>query len=155
MNAKQRAVWLGLAAVVLVVAVFVIGGPGGDDDGATERAASTPTPTPTATVASTRERTEATETPTPTPRPKATPRPEIVLRPGAVRTVRTSKNRIVRFSVRSPRDDELHVHGYDITRALPAGKTVRLRFKATIEGIYDIELHSTDEQIGRLRVDPS
>ena len=152
MNAKQRAVWLGLAAVVLVVAAFVIGRPGADEE-EPERAASTPTPT--ATAESTPETAEATETPTPMPRPTATPRPEIVLRPGAVRTVRTRKNRTVRFSVRSPRADELHVHGYDITRELPAGKTVGVRFKATIEGIYDIELHSTDEQIGRLRVDPS
>jgi hypothetical protein len=150
-NAKQRAVWLGLAAAVLVVAAFVIGRPGGDDEEAPERAASTPT----ATAESTPETAEATETPTPTPTPTATPRPEIVLRPGALRTVRTRKNRTVRFSVRSPRDEELHVHGYDITRALPAGRTVRLRFKATLEGIYEMELHGSGEQIGRLRVDPS
>lgn len=60
----------------------------------------------------------------------------------------------VRFAVRSDTRDELHIHGYDVERQLPAGRTVRVRFPASIEGIFEAELHGSGEQIAELRVNP-
>lgn len=60
----------------------------------------------------------------------------------------------VRFRVRSDAPDELHVHGYDIERELPAGRTVAVAFPASIEGIFEAELHESDTQIAELRIEP-
>jgi hypothetical protein len=60
----------------------------------------------------------------------------------------------VRFQVRSDHDDEVHVHGYDIEKPVRAGKPLTIAFKATINGIFEIELHHPDTQIGRLTVQP-
>lgn len=60
----------------------------------------------------------------------------------------------VRFAVRSDTADELHIHGYDVERALPAGRTVQVRFPASIEGIFEAELHESGARIAELRIEP-
>lgn len=60
----------------------------------------------------------------------------------------------IRFRVRSNVADELHIHGYDITKEIPAGGTVTVSFPADLEGIYEAELHGSGELIAELRVNP-
>jgi hypothetical protein len=60
----------------------------------------------------------------------------------------------VRFRVRSPVAEEVHVHTYDIAKDLEPGKTVTVSFKADITGIFEIEFEHSHEQIAQLRVDP-
>jgi len=60
----------------------------------------------------------------------------------------------IHFAVRSDTADELHIHGYDIERELPAGRTVVIQFPADIEGIFEAELHESDTQIAELRIEP-
>lgn len=60
----------------------------------------------------------------------------------------------VRFRVNSIVADEVHVHGYDISEEVPAGRTVTLSFPADIEGIFEVELHESEKQIAELRVNP-
>jgi hypothetical protein len=60
----------------------------------------------------------------------------------------------VRFRVRSDAADEVHVHGYDIEEEIPAGGSVLVSFPAEIEGIFEVELHESEEQIAELRVNP-
>ena len=60
----------------------------------------------------------------------------------------------VRFAARSPSDDEIHVHGYDRSKDAPAGRTVRMSFKATITGIFEIEFEHAGRPIGELKVEP-
>ena len=60
----------------------------------------------------------------------------------------------VTFRVRTDHPDEVHVHGYNIERETRAGKPVTIAFKATINGIFEIELHHADVQIGQLTVQP-
>ena len=91
------------------------------------------------------------EEPSPTPTP--TPAPPL-LQAGSVRTLSVRQGETVSFRVRHPSDDELHVHGYDIARRLPAGKTVAVSFPATIEGIFEIELEQSHTPIASLRVEP-
>lgn len=146
-----------LAALVAVVAVVALARGGGDDPAPASQPSSAPAPE--------REPAEAE------PRPAAEPDEEReadeeheprasafaaapLLTPGEARTVRVTEGETVRFRVRSPRADELHVHGYELTRALPAGRTVSVTFPARITGIFEVELHGTGEPLGRVRVDP-
>jgi hypothetical protein len=84
--------------------------------------------------------------------------PAIVVRDGApvggVQELSFEAGERIRFDVRSDSADELHVHGYDVERALPAGRTVRVDFPASIEGLFEAELHGSGEQIAELRIEP-
>jgi hypothetical protein len=146
MSKGQRFTFLAIAAVIAIVAVVVLAG-GGDDDPADSGEQAAATATPTATEAAP----EATETPTPEP----TPKPPPLLRAGKVTKLKATEGDTVRFRVRSDTDEEIHVHAYDIERAVPAGKTVNVSFKATITGIVEIEFHGSGEQIAELTVEPS
>jgi FtsP/CotA-like multicopper oxidase with cupredoxin domain len=152
MSRSQRLTFLAIAAVIAVVAVVVLAG--GSDDTGDERAA-TPTPTPTATPESEGMAEESEATPTPTPSPTRTPDPIPVLRPGTKKTVQAKQGERVRFRIRSPEPEEMHLHGYDIYRDLPAGETVTVTLDdPQLTGIYEIELHNSGEEIGSLRVEP-
>jgi hypothetical protein len=148
MSKGQRFTFLAIAAVIAIVAVVVL--TGGDDDSSDsgEQAAATATPTATATA----EPQEAAPEATPTPEP--TPKPPPLLRAGKVTKLKATEGETVRFRVRSDTDEEIHVHAYDIERAVPAGKTVNVSFKATITGIVEIEFHGSGEQIAELTVEP-
>lgn len=60
----------------------------------------------------------------------------------------------IELSVRSDQDDELHLHGYDLSLALRAGEPGTLRFTAAHAGRFEIELHDAHSQIGVLEVAP-
>jgi hypothetical protein len=152
MSRSQRLTFLAIAAVIAVVAVVVLAGGGGDDGAET---AATPTPTPeSAGMADEREQAEAT--PEPTPEPTPTPDPVPVLRAGGEpRTVEAKQGERVRFRIRSPQAEEMHLHGYDVYKDLPAGETVTVTIDdPQITGIFEIELHGSGEQVGSLKVEP-
>jgi hypothetical protein len=146
MSRGQRFTFLAIAAVIAIVAVVVLAG--GDDEPADsgEQAAATATPSATAEP----QQAEPQETATPEP----TPKPPPLLRAGRVTKLNATEGETARFRVRSDTDEEIHVHAYDITRDIPAGKTVNVAFKATITGIVEIEFHGSGEQIGELTVEP-
>ncbi len=50
--------------------------------------------------------------------------------------------------------DEIHLHGYDKSRDIAAGGTVRLPFKATIPGRFEVELENSGVQIADISVQP-
>jgi len=140
-----------VVTVAAVVALFVV--LGGEDDGdGGGRAATTQTQT-TIDRSGTTDRTQTRERPAEPPPP-----PRIVVeggrpRGGVERLTFESGDRI-RFVVRSDVAEEIHVHGYDITRDVPAGGSVRLSFPARLEGVFEVELHGTGQQIAELRVSP-
>ncbi len=143
--------FLGIAAVIAVVAVIVLSQSGSGDS---EQAASTPTPTSTPT-SEPQEASPGEETPTPT----ATPRPRggrdpITLRAGSEREIEAEEGETVRFRVVSSGPEEIHVHGYDITEEVGPGNPARFSFKADITGIFEIEFHGSGEVIGSLKVEP-
>lgn len=84
--------------------------------------------------------------------------PTIVIRNGepvgGVEELEYSAGDEVRFRVSSNRADEVHVHGYDVEQAIPAGGSATLSFPAEIEGIFEVELHESEAQIAELRVNP-
>ena len=136
------------AAIVILVVAFVVLRPSSED---TELTADPPTPTPTARATATASA-EPAETETPTPKPTVDPGP--VLTGEEVEKLRFDKGETVRFRVRAPEDEEVHVHGYDISRDVEGGKTEKISFKATIDGIFEIEFEHSGTQIASLRVDP-
>ena len=150
MSRAQRLSFLAIAVVIAVVAVVLLTS-GGDDEEA-ETTSATATPTATATTEAAPNET-ATATPTPTPTPK--PQPPL-LQSGKVTKLRFEQGETVRFRVRSAGTEEIHVHGYDVTKAIPAGnKPVTVSFPAEITGIFVIELEDAGEEIAQLRVDPN
>jgi hypothetical protein len=60
----------------------------------------------------------------------------------------------VRFEVTSDVADEVHVHGYDLLKEVPAGGTVSFDFPADIEGIFEVELEGRRLLIAEVTVNP-
>jgi hypothetical protein len=143
----QRLSFLAIAVVIAVVAVVLLTSGGDDEEPETTSATATPTATAPTSAAP-----DETATPTPTPTPK--PQPPL-LQTGKVTKLQFEQGGTVRFRVRSEGAEEIHVHGYDVTKAIPAGnKPVTVSFPAEITGIFEIEFHGSGELIGQLRVDP-
>jgi FtsP/CotA-like multicopper oxidase with cupredoxin domain len=153
MSRGQRFTFLAIAALIAVVAIFVLADSSEDDttpEGEQSAATATPTATPTPPPGTDGE--EETATPTPTPEP--TPEPPPLLTSARVTELEVDKGDTVRFRVRSSVPEEIHVHGYDITRDIPRNKTVNVSFEAELDGIWEIEFHNSGTQIASLRVNP-
>lgn len=73
---------------------------------------------------------------------------------GGVQELEYSAGDQIRFEVDSDVADEIHVHGYDLMKDVPAGGSVTFSFPAEIEGIFEVELEDRKEQIAELRVNP-
>jgi hypothetical protein len=131
MSRGQRLTFLGIAAIIAVVAVIVLSG-GGDE---TDKAA------------------EATATPTPSPTPKPKPKPPL-LQAGKEPTLSFDQGDTVRFRVRHGEAEEVHIHGYDIKKDLAANETANVSFEASIPGIFEVELEHSGTPLGRLKVEP-
>jgi hypothetical protein len=84
--------------------------------------------------------------------------PTIVVRDGepvdGIAELEYSAGEEIRFRVTSDAAEEIHVHGYDLAKDVPAGGTVEFAFPADLEGIYEAELEQLGVQIAELRVNP-
>lgn len=93
---------------------------------------------------------------------KAAPEPEVTTievgkdgKPvGGVAEITVNKGDEVRFRVESAIAEEIHLHGYDLMKDVPAGGSVSFDFPAEIEGIFEAELEGRAEQILELKVEP-
>ena len=72
---------------------------------------------------------------------------------GIVRETVDKGARVV-LVVKSDVADEIHLHGYDISRDVAAGGTVRIAFRATLPGRFEVELEERGVQIADLTVEP-
>ena len=150
MSRNQR-IGLIVAAVLVAVLAFVIASPGGDDDGG--NAAQT-----TATTSTTETGTETTA-PAP-PKPEAT---KIDIRGGQLvgepAEIHAKNGDTVVIVVSADAPDDIHLHGYDIEKKVEPGQPVTFRFKANLEGEFEIESHvaedaGRDPLLGTLIVEP-
>jgi hypothetical protein len=148
MSRGQRMGFLGVAALIAVAAVILLGGSGGGEE-QPAGAGTDPAQAPTATEP--REAAPVEEEPEPTPTPR--PRPPL-LTAGDPHTLRVSQGERVRFRVRHDTPEHVHVHGYDIFEDLEPGKTATVSFVADITGIFEIELEDSQQLLANLRVDP-
>jgi hypothetical protein len=73
---------------------------------------------------------------------------------GGVQRLEYSAGEQIEFTVDSDVADEIHVHGYDLMKDVPAGGSVSFSFPAEIEGIFEAELEGRKEQIAEIRVNP-
>jgi nitrous oxide reductase len=64
------------------------------------------------------------------------------------------KGDLVLLVVQSDVADEIHLHGYDISRDVAAGGTARITFTATLPGRFEVELEDHGVQIADLTVEP-
>ncbi len=142
MNRSQR-IAIVVAGVVAVVVAFVVLSP---DDEPSE-------PTPAGTTTATTDAATQTERARARKPSPASPQAPLLTK-GSVREIKVSRGEIVRFRVRSSVPEEVHVHVYDITSEVEPGGTTRLAFTADKEGIFEIELHGSHTQIGKLVVEP-
>ncbi|MFN2471087.1 MAG: hypothetical protein ABR583_08880 [Gaiellaceae bacterium] len=135
-----------LGGVVLAVVLFLVLRPGGNDVAA-------PTPTTTTTTSTA----PATTTTTTAPPPDRTT-VMITIRDGqpvgGIRRARVERGERVLLVVRSDVPDEVHLHGYDLSRDVRAGGIVRLAFVADVEGRFEVELEERHLQIAELEVTP-
>ena len=93
-----------------------------------------------------------------TPEPTSTPSLDAVeieveegrvVGPGQV-TVATGDR--VAIEVESDVADHVHIHGYDVVREIAAGQKVTISFRATIPGVFEIELEDAGVLLTRLEV---
>ncbi len=148
MSRNQRIALLAVAALI-AVAAFVALRPD-DDQTTTANSQATPVPETTTTSPSADEPTTRSEQ---QPRRKQKPKPPLLIA-GKERTLTSSKGEMVRFRVRHPSAEQVHVHGYDVKKDIPAGRTVTVSFPAELEGIFEVELEHSHTPLGSIRVEP-
>lgn len=71
---------------------------------------------------------------------------------GGIQKIVFNKGDQATFSITSDVADEIHVHGYDYKKEVPAGGTVSFAFPARLTGIFVIELEHRGQQIASLEV---
>jgi plastocyanin len=148
MSRNQR-IGLIVAAAAVAVLAFVVASPGGDDN--------TATTTQSTTTDSTNTQAETTPA---APKTEAT---RIQIRGGQLvggpAEIRVKNGDTVRIVVASDAPDDIHLHGYDIEKAVEPGKPARFRFRANLEGQFEIESHTAEDAgrdplVGTLVVEP-
>jgi hypothetical protein len=73
---------------------------------------------------------------------------------GGIQKLKFNKGDQIRFRVVSDTADEIHVHGYDLMKDVPAGGNVSFNFKGSIDGRFVVELEEHGQQIAELDVAP-
>jgi FtsP/CotA-like multicopper oxidase with cupredoxin domain len=157
---RNQRIALVVAAIAVAIVAFVIAQPGDDADEG-QSAGNTPAQTETRSTTGNGEA-EPTETePAPPPEPQVT---RIRLRGGSVvggpTDIEVTRGDTVRIVVAADAADEIHLHGYDITKNAAPGRPARFRFRANAEGAFEIESHVAEDAgmnplIARLVVQPS
>ena len=162
MSRNQRII-LVVAALAVAVIAFVIVSPGSDEESGEQAAQTTTTETQTETETEAETETESVpETqPEPPPEPSVT---RIQIQGGQVvggpKQIETAKGDPVRIVVTADSADEIHLHGYDITKNAAPGAPARFSFKANLEGVFEMESHAAEDAgqnplVANLVVNPS
>jgi hypothetical protein len=141
---KGRRIALLVAVVVIAVVGFIVLKP---DDKAKKKDSAATTAQQTTTTGGTKPA-----------KPKPPPTFQVTVEGGkpvgGVETIKADKGDNVRFVVSSDVGDEIHVHGYDISKRVEPGGKATFSFKARIDGIFEIELEERGVQIAELEVEP-
>jgi hypothetical protein len=94
-------------------------------------------------------------------KPEKPPEPELPLveikdgKPvGGVQELEFKSGEEARFEVVADAEDELHFHGYDLYIDVGPGKPTEVKFDADIEGLFELESHTTGELLAEVSVVP-
>ena len=152
---RSRVATLGALAVALLAVGLALTSCGGGDE-------TTPT-TAQATTGETELENTGAETGTTTGTTTTTEEAKPVVvritvlggapRGGIVREAAKKGDRVV-LVVKSDEADEVHVHGYDLSRAVAPGEPARISFLADVPGRFEVELEESGVQIADLTVRP-
>ena len=71
---------------------------------------------------------------------------------GGIARPSVKKNERVVLVVHSDTADEIHLHGYDVSREIAAGGQARIAFVAKIPGRFEVELEQSGTQLAELTV---
>ena len=148
MTPRQRIVLLLIAAVILVGGIVLAASTGGDSEpGETETTAVTQ-PQPGG------ETTTAAEEPPPPPKPRVeTIRIRGGKPAGGEQTLEYESGDTIRLRFVSDARGEVHIHGFD--RYVQVGTSPKTtRFKADLEGIFEVEEHGSGEILAMLEIRP-
>jgi hypothetical protein len=146
---------LRLFPAIVAAGVLFLAACGGDN----EQGASPPAPPPPPTTTPP----PPPQPPQPPPPPAAPPKPQvetvrIVVRSGKVvgglQRATIDQGERVAIVVGSDVADEVHLHGYDKSVDVTAGKAARLVFVASIPGRFEVELEDRGLQIADITVRP-
>jgi hypothetical protein len=144
------------AAVPVLLAALLSGCAAGVDEPETSQPAAAASAEPSA-ASSASASPSASAAPTPTAPPAPQVRAiEVAYAGGQVtgssgrEEVRLGEQVVLRFS--SDVAEEVHVHGYDLEVALPAGGSAEIPVSATIPGVFEVELHESGKVLYQLRV---
>ena len=139
------------ALVSALVGALLTGcAPGQDPQEAATASASSepsaPTPTPTRSA-----------TPTSAPSPTAATRTVAVSYAGGEVTGTSGREEVpvgeqVVLRISSDVAEQVHVHGYDLEGAIPAGGSIDIPLTADIPGVFEVELHESGKVLFQLRV---
>ena len=137
-----------VGSIVVAAAAFVVFKPDDEEPNSNQ--------TPTEASAPADSQSTATEqVPTPTPKPTVTTIRVSNGEPmGGVTKIKVRKGDTVRLVVTSDVPEEVHLHGYDISRDVGKGKPARFRFEAKLEGVFEVELEQLGVPIASLEVRP-
>ena len=141
-----------LAAVATLVAVaLLVAGCGGDSNDAAPTTETVVTPTAPATV------TTATAT-EPTTTPDGAKTITIVVKnaapEGGIKRATVAKGDSVNLVIHSDVEDEVHLHGYNLSADVAAGGTATISFVANVPGRFEAELEQRGVKIADLTVTP-
>jgi hypothetical protein len=70
----------------------------------------------------------------------------------AQRRVRVSRGDRVRIQVQSDQADEVHVHGFDLSKDVGPGKPATVEFTANLPGVWEVELENAKRKLFDLEV---
>lgn len=151
-NAVRAAV--GVGAVALVVALFLV--LRGDEE---SEPVTTPTPVPgpdttaqPGSGAGEDGRQGAQEEPSEPPVPVVEVKGGEPL--GGVKELTFNSGDEILLEVRSDVAEEVHLHGYDVSKPVKAGGTVSFSVPAELEGVFELELEQSGVTIAEISVTP-
>ena len=148
------------AAVPVLLVALLSGCSAGVDEAVGSSASSTPAPASSAPTSSAPASAPASATPAPV-ESTAAPTPQVrtidVQYAGGQVTGTSGREEVrlgdqVVLRVSSDVAEEVHVHGYDLQQAVPAGGSADIPVTASIPGVFEVELHESGKVLYQLRV---
>jgi hypothetical protein len=151
MDSRRVPALIALVGVVVAVGLFLLL----KDDTADEDSVTTP---PAQTSSSDGSSSGDQGKPEKEPKPDKPELASVEIRGGApvggVQELEFESGEEARFEVVTDAADELHFHGYDLYFDVQPGKPNELSFDADIEGLFELESHTTGELLAEISVVP-
>ena len=138
------------AVAACALAVLAVTACGSEDDTPDAAGAPTVTVTPTSDAGA------SSQTPSASTTPDDAQAVSLTVSGGEVSgdtgRVEVSRGTRVRLSITSDAADEVHVHGFELTRPVSPGQSTQIEFVADRTGVFEVELHDAGLVLTRLQV---